>query len=74
MQKYGDCEICGEYSLVADYGYNKEYVCVQCSLDDDKLSEHITKEMIRRHGREKMQRIVRQVNEIAGITSPETLH
>ncbi len=55
MQRFGRCELCGRVSLTADYGFHNEYICVPCSMDGGPLEKHVTDEMIRRHGREKLQ-------------------
>ncbi len=64
MQKYGKCELCGTHTLTADYGFNHEYVCVECTIKDDKLCQHVTNEMIRRHGQAKYQRLVEETLEV----------
>lgn len=68
MQKYGECELCGGHKLVANYGFHGEYICVDCSLKDEKLSEHVAKELVRRHGKEKVQEIMADVMTESGWT------
>lgn len=58
MQKYDKCSICEEHKLVADYGFHNEYICIDCTLNDEKLTEHVDKEMLRRHGRAKLQKLL----------------
>lgn len=60
MQKRGKCELCGQVTLVADYGFNREFVCVDCTLDDPELSDHVDAEMIRRWGLKTVQRITNE--------------
>lgn len=68
MQKFGDCELCGRHKLVANYGFDGEYVCVDCTLSDPKLSAHVENEMIRRHGQAKVQDLVNEVMTEIGVT------
>lgn len=66
MQKYDECELCGELALVADYGFNHEFICVECSLKDPLLRTHVTNEMVKRHGHA-------QIEEWSGMVK-ETRH
>lgn len=66
MQKYGTCELCGKHELVADFGFNGEFICVECGCKDPKLSQHIDDEMVRRHGIEFVKEIIDEALGIAG--------
>lgn len=58
-QKYDNCEICGTRTLVADYGLHNEFICIECSLKDEVLADHVCQEMIRRHGKEQISKWVK---------------
>lgn len=53
MQKFGECELCGSLNLVADYGPQGEFICVECAITHfdfatmvDEMENRIGKEAV----------------------------
>lgn len=59
-QKVGNCELCGGLNLVADYGPNGEYVCVDCAVTQFHFDSMLA-EMERRLGKEQVKVLVEDV-------------